>query len=507
MGWLSDWRSKRRQARTERLNQRAQQRLAAAVEQAPPETLRQLAAAAGIAGGKFSISSLAQLGYPLVIPPDGYLTPITGGLGVVFRDQESDIDRLLQASAWSWAAITGNAKAISMLVPQVEEQAGGTWEKAPPDHPLWSWIDDPLGTDAALPYWPYSHLSQVATIHQYVVGNAFWIPTIVRDELRSVYPILNPQQVTAQESTQFPGVPTEYRWSSTAGYRTFATDDLVNLMVPSAGSFWRGSSALRVALGAVDIDAVAVARQSANLNNHLGVSLIFNNKQPLPPDKTQRAAFVDEIIEDHRDAQKQGDPMVVGGFDITANPIQSPELQIFETKRFARTEILGVIGMPPAVAGILDKMILNNFKVAVVTWWHTHLLPLVQQQLGGINAQLVRPLYGNSTRLSYSLAGTDVSLQLLSAKLDVAIQLMQLGYSTNDINEMLALGMPTRDYLNIPQQGALIAGRLDDVIRILTELQDGVLAPEQTIAEDDPAPAPDAETEEAEEQEPTEAAA
>lgn len=507
MGWFNEWRVRRREARTQRLQQRAQHQLAQAIEQAPAETLRQVAAAAGIIGGQFSITSLSQLGYPLVIPPDGYLTPITGGLGVVFRDPESDLDRLLQASAWSWAAITGNAKAISMLVPQVEETVGGTWEKAPLEHPLWGWLDDPLGTDATLPYWPYSHLSMVTTMHQYVVGNGFWVPTIVRGDLRAVYPILNPQSVTATESTQLPGVPIEYRWSSTAGYRTFAPDELINLMVPSGGSFWRGSSALRVALGAVDIDAVAVARQAANLNNHLGANLILNNMQPLPPNKEQRKAFKDELIEDHREVAKQGDPLVIGGMQVTANPVSSPELQVFETKRFARTEILGVIGMPPAVAGILDKMILNNFKVAVVTWWHTHLLPMVQQQLGSINAQLVRPLYGNSTRISYSLAGTDVSLQLLSAKLDVAVQLMQLGYSTNDINEMLALGMPTRDYLNIPQQGALIAGRLDDVIRTLTELQDGILAPEQTIAEDEPAPAPDAETEPAEEAEAAEAAA
>lgn len=488
MGWLQNYRQRRANRRAEK----QKQELATAIELASPEALAQAVASARASGGQFALTSLGQLGYPLVYPPDGYLTPINSGLSVLFRDSEANIDRLLRASAWSWAAITGNAKAISMLRPEVQEKQGGVWVKAPSEHPLWMWIDDPLGTGVTLPFWPYSQLSYVTTCHYYIAGNAWWLPQVAGGDLLAVTPLLNPGAVDATEAKPL-GNPTMYHLNLPGFRKDFAPNEIVNIMAPSAGSYWKGSSALRAALGSVDTDAVAGARQNANLNNHIGAGLIFSTHGPLTPNDTQRQALKAEIVAEHRECAKQGDPLIVGGgINVTANPMSSPELQVFETKRFARTEILAAIGMPPAVAGILDKMILNNFGTSVVTWWHTHLLPVVEQQLGTINAQLIRPVYGRETRLAYSLAGTDVSLQLLGAKLDVGLKLQTLGYSTNDINEALSLGMPEHDYLNLPNQAAVIAGRLDDVIRLVQELRDGALAPDQTVAAPEPEPDPPA---------------
>jgi hypothetical protein len=446
MGWFANWKQRR-----------AAKRQAAQLTAVSPESK---AAAQEAFGGQFAVTSTDGR-----TTPAGYLTPITGGLpGMVFYDSEANIDRLLMASAWSWAAITGNAKAISQLVPVVQEKVAGNWVKAPPEHPLWAWIDDPLGVDDTLPYWPYSQLSYVTSLHYYIVGNAWWVPDVVRGDLVSVTPILNPGRVTATEDTVY-GVPTEYRISSTGGDLVLSPEQMVNIMAPSAGSFWRGSSALRAALVPVDTDAVATVRQNANLNNHLGMGLILSTKGPLGPNSTQRAALKAELLADFREAVNQNDPYITGGdMNVAANPLGSPELQVFETKQFSRTEILAVIGMPPTVAGILDKAILNNFGVSITTWWHTHLIPVIEQQLGTINAQIVRRLYGPDTRLGYSVAGTDVGLQLMSAKLEIALKLQTLGYATNDINEQLRLEMPLRDYLNTPNQALLIAGREDPTV-------------------------------------------
>lgn len=409
--------------------------------------------------GGFAITSGLQ-GTSTTSP---YLTPLSSGLvNFSFYDSQSNMDRLLMASAWSWAAIRGNAAAISSLVPVVQERSGGTWAKAPDTHPLWSFLGDPLGTDDALPYWPWSQLVFVSTLHYYIAGNAWWVPQVVGGDIRAVVPILQPGQVTAIEDAAF-GAPIEYRITLPGRIVTLAPSQMVNIMAPSAGSFWRGSSALRAALVPVDTDAMATARQNANLNNYLGFGHMLSTKQPLGPSKEQRAALTTELQDLFLDATNQGKPFVAGGgIEVTGNPV-GPELGVFDTKRFTRTEILAVIGMPPTVAGILDKAILNNFGVSVTTWWGTHLLPVLQQLLGSINAQMVQRVYGPNTRIWYSLAGTDVGHQLLNAKLDVGLKLQTLGYVTNDINERLELEMPTRPYLDIPNQGAIIAGRAQDV--------------------------------------------
>jgi hypothetical protein len=277
-----------------------------------------------------------------------------------------------------------------------------------------------------------------------------------------VVPILQPGQVTAIEDAAF-GAPVEYRITLPGRIVTMAPSQMVNIMAPSAGSFWRGASALRAALVPVDTDAMATARQNANLNNYIGFGHILSSKAPLGPSETQRTKLVTELQNQFMEAVNQGKPFVAGGgIEVSGNPV-GPELGVFDTKRFSRTEILAIIGMPPTVAGILDKAILNNFGVSVTTWWGTHLLPVLQQLLGSINAQMVQRVYGPDTRIWYSLAGTDVGHQLLNAKLDVGLKLQTLGYVTNDINERLELEMPKRPYLDIPNQGAIIAGRAEDV--------------------------------------------
>jgi hypothetical protein len=447
MGRFQQWRDKRKARRAAK-----QQAKAFDVLNANPEAKT---AAQEAFGGQFALTS-AALGSTTPLP---YLTPLTGGIsGVAFCDSAANIDRLLMASAWSWAAITGNAKAISQLIPVVQEKSGGDWQKAPDTHPLWDWIADPLGPDDTLPFWPYSQLSYVMTVHYYVTGNHYWVPTVVGGDLTAVTPILDCRRVTATED-QTHYAPTEYRISTPGGDIVLSPSELVNIMAPSAGSFWRGSSALRAALVPVDTDAVATVRQNANLNNHLGMGQIITTKGKLGPNIEQRQTLQASLQADYQQVQNQGLPWIVGGdVDVKGNPV-GPELQVFETKQFSRTEILAVIGMPPTVAGILDKAILNNFGVSVTTWWNTHLVPVIMQELGTINAQLVRPLYGKGTRIGYSIAGTDVGLQLQNAKLDNALKLQTLGYSTNDINEALRLEMPWRDYLDIPNQAAIIAGR------------------------------------------------
>jgi hypothetical protein len=451
MGWFAGWKERRQQRKSDKRKARALQ----LIEDSPEA----LAVAQEAFGGRFAITSEIQ-GSSTTSP---YLTPLTSGLvNFAFYDSQSNMDRLLMASAWSWAAIRGNAAAISSLVPVVQERRNGGWAKAPDTHPLWTFLGDPLGTDDALPYWPWSQLIFVSTLHYYIAGNAWWVPQVVGGDIRAVTPILQPGQVTAIEDASF-GAPIEYRITLPGRIVTLTPSQMVNIMAPSAGSFWRGSSALRAALVPVDTDAMATARQNANLNNYLGFGHILSTKQPLGPSAEQRAALTTELQDLFMEAVNQGKPFVAGGgIEVDGNPV-GPELQIFDTKQFSRTEILAIIGMPPTVAGILDKAILNNFGVSVTTWWGTHLLPVLQQLLGSINAQMVQRVYGPATRIWYSLAGTDVGHQLLSAKLDVGLKLQTLGYVTNDINERLELEMPTRPYLDIPNQGAIIAGRAQDV--------------------------------------------
>ena len=434
-----------------------------------------------------SVSSL----FTLVSSPTGYLYPSIGYAG-------GQLEQLLTASTWSWAAITGNAKALSQLAPVVEERTDGTWERAPDSHPLWDLIHDPLGADATLPYWPWSQLIYVTALHFYMIGNAYWIPTVVGGKVTALFPVLQPQCVTADESPMF-HAPTQYRIGGSGVMSgPWAPDEIINIMSPSPDSFWKGSSALAAALRPIEIDAIASDRQRANLANKVAPGMIVSVEKGLGPTGPQRDAAKADLIAGYQATENDGLPWVIGGGVKVTPPFGANELAYFQTMDASRDKILATIGMSPPVAGVLDRAILNNFAVSNVTWWNTHLFPVLTQIVQSINSQLVRRYYGKDTRLWYDLTGTDVALQLLDARLEVALKLQTLGYSTNDINAELELQMPVRDYLNIPNQQFVVAGRLDEIQRLLDELQDGHLAP---AARTD---APPEETEETEVEEETE---
>lgn len=374
--------------------------------------------------------------------------------------QDSDLDRLLRASAWAWAAINGNARAMSQLTPIVQERVAGKWEKAGDEHPLYRFLADPLGTDDALPYWSWQHLYYVIALHYYSVGNAYLVPVDAMGDL-SVVPLLRPHKMTADEDPRY-GVPTVYHYDGSphGGRVDFAPGSLVNVQAPNASSFWAGAAPLRAALRDVEIDHVATERQRYNLRNQIAPGPIVSFDY-MAPSEAQREQIKQELIDNYREAQNHGDPLVLGSAAKVDKGWSPDELKIFDTRQAARDSILAVIGIQPSILGQLDRATYSNTKEATVLWWNASIYPLLSIVYGHLNAQLIQRRPGNEdSRLWFSLAGSSIGMQLLSSQLDVAEQLQKLGYSTNTINEHLELGLPEEDYLDKSTGADVIAGRV-----------------------------------------------
>lgn len=464
MSLWGDWRKGRQAAKAKRLQSRASRLHARAVKAE--------AAHAGITS-----ETLGQF-FTLIAPPDGFLIPFTG-----FTD--TSLERLLRASAWAWAAVNGNSQAMASLPVVVQERTGGKWTPAPDNHPLWRFVDDPLGPDKAFPFWAWEQLFWVTLVHRYGVGNSFWVPQIVEGDLFAVQPLLQPGQMRAVEN-KVTRAPTEFKYS--AGGQTFALppDKIVNIMAPSPSSFWKGLAPLAVALRSIETDHLAGERTKYFLQNMIAPGAIVAIQGAMGPTAGQKKTVKEILIEDFQASDKSGMPWVIGGNVTVHDPPKQTDMQLLDTRRYHRDEILAVIGMPPPVAGVLDRAILNNFETANRTWWNHYLFPILGSVYNTINVQLVRPTYGSGVRLWYDLVSTDIALQLFGARVDEALKLSKLGYSTNDINQHLKLGMPEHDYLDLPQQGLIQAGRLQDLKDIVAELSDGQVGggdPEPDAAE------------------------
>jgi phage portal protein BeeE len=424
-----------------------------------------------------TVSDLSQWFTLVTSPPNGYLMPAVG-----FSD--SNLTRLLMASAWSWAAITGNSKAMASVPVIIQRRVGGSWV-TDPAHPLNAFVTDPLGRDDNLPYWSWQQLFYVTAVHRYIAGNAYWIPVDVNGQLDSVGVWFNPGGVTAVENIY--KAPIEYKLTGYQGTIVKPASEVVNIMAPSPDSYWQGLAPLSVALRAIETDYQAAERQRYNLRNKVAPGMIVSIETPLGPNPTQRTNVKDELIDNYQSAENDGTPWVIGGAAKIHPPLTSTELQYFDTRAFSRDEILAVIGMPPPVAGVLDRAILNNFTAANTLWWNHYLVPVINEIYGAINAQLVRKYYpAGDVRIWYDLTGSDVALQLFRERIQVGLELQKLGYCTNDINSRLGLEMPEHEYLDLPNTQLIQAGRTEEMTEAVEET-DGSEESETTETETDAA--------------------
>jgi hypothetical protein len=341
-----------------------------------------------------------------------------------------------------------------------------------PDHELNRFTEDPLGRDDNLPYWSWQQLFYVSALHRYVVGNSFWLPVEVKGKLDSVVLWLSPDGVTATENAY--KAPVEFKLTGSQGSITKPAAEVVNIMAPSPDSYWKGLAPLSVALRAIETDYQAAERQRYNLRNKVAPGMIVSIETPLGPKPDQRGNIMDELVDNYQAAEKDGTPWVIGGAAKVHPPLTSTELQYFDTRAFSRDEILAVIGMPPPVAGVLDRAILNNFTAANTLWWNHYLVPVINEIYGAINAQLIRKYYPDGdVRIWYDLTGSDVALQLFRERIQVGLELQKLGYPTNEINKRLGLEMTEHPILDLPNTQLIQAGRTEEMLEAIQNVLSG----------------------------------
>jgi hypothetical protein len=414
---------------------------------------------------------------------DGWFSPVFNFSGV-------NLDETIQAATWSYAAIDGNSRTMSSLEPVVQVRRRGTWTKAPPNHPLWDFLADPLGPDPIYPFWSWGRLMHLTFLHRYAAGNCYWKPQVVGFEdnrrIYSVIPLLSPGSMTV---TEHPTRKTVERWNYLGA--VYDPDELVNINVPSADSYWKGASPLRAALMPISTDNYAANRQDASLRNRVGLGPIIGINGPLGPSKEQEQEMYDRLITNYQSAKQEGLPFIIGGdIEVTEGP-KASDLQLFDTRRYCRDQMLAVLGMPPPVAGVYDNAVYSNFKQANLIWWTHYLFPTLNDTYRAINAQLVSQVYDADTRIWYDLTGSDIAHQLFDQRVDTALNLSKLGYSTNDVNDRLDLGMPERGYLDLPNTQLVQAGRisLEQVVKMINgDLEDIVDDEPEPVVEPEPEP-------------------
>lgn len=414
---------------------------------------------------------IADLGPAIsaLIMPDGFLPALhfTG----------DTVEQVYEAATWSYAAISANAEAAASLPILVQRRKGDAWIEDL-DHDLNQFVAEPLGPGIR-PCWNLNQLIEMIAQQLYLVGDSFAridsfrggrFPAVEPWHPQDVFVWSDGQRATEYEHQPRPRVE---RLSPGADFSTerLPARKVLHVMFGGPGSMVRGHSPLTVARRPIETDRIAQERVRANLLNKVAPGLILRHTPgqargwaaALAPGTTQRDQALKYLRDEYAKATQDGLPLLVGpDTELMSPPETIAQLAYADVRGMTREEMLGIFRTPPPLLGILSDSTLQNIRWSVKIWWATALAPLLRNILWTLNAQIVRRFYGLDVRLNFGVDESEIGLEVLRSRAEVAQILVGVGHSTNDASQRVNLGMPLRPELDAANMGVVVAGHADD---------------------------------------------
>jgi len=374
------------------------------------------------------------------------------GAPVMMSLMAGNLADALYACAWSFIAVTKTAAELAQLPPMVQVKKDGKWTRDD-KHPLNELITRPHGPADTPPNWSWSQLIQCIATHLQMDQNGCVLRIAEAfDNPVALWPLIFDPLVIDEDSRHFPA---QYRY----GNVKLKPQEVVHFTLPHPSSYTKSLPPFVAALRAVKIDAVSAQRTEANVVNRLAPGCIIRVPGLMSisgPKRDQTLAYVREQC---GTSNLDGMPIVGGdGWEIVAAPPTYQNVGLSPTRMEARREVLGVHGMPEALA-ITVETDRASIKEKRVIWWDLTLFPHEETIYNTFNRQLVSPYYGDDVRLWYDLSGSQIALALLSDRCGVAQLLVDMGYPTNMAADRVQLDMPRHAALDEPNQAKVIAGR------------------------------------------------
>lgn len=450
-------------------------------------------AGTAMAGGGALLRSdgpIADLGPAIsaLVMPDGFLPALhfTG----------DTVEQVYEAATWSYAAISVNAEAAASLPLVVQRRTKNAWVDDP-NHDLNRFVQEPFGPGVR-PCWNLNQLIEVIAQQLYLVGDHFSAIDSYRGGRFPAVDPWHPQDVfvwsDGRRATSYEHQPRP-RVERLGPRADFSTErriarEVLHAMFVGPGSMVRGHSPLTVARRPIETDRIAQERVRANLLNKVAPGLIIKHTPGQArtsignvnaASTTQRDALIAYLREEYAKTTKDGRPLVLGAdTDLMQPPETISQLAYADVRGMTREEMLAIFRTPPPLLGILGDSTLQNIRWSVKIWWATALAPLLRSILWTINAQIVRRFYGLDVRIHFGVDESEIGLEILRSRAEVAQILTGIGHSTNDASQRVDLGMPLRPELEAANMGVVVAGHAED-------------APQGTLPGGNAAPEPAAE--------------
>ena len=360
---------------------------------------------------------------------------------------DTELQDALSKSVWAFAAIQRNVQALCGVTPEIQRYSG-RWVTDGGNSDLRKLITYPAGR-SRLPVRSWADWLEIVLLQLYVFGR-----TYLDTRAGVLTPLKKPRSVEPQWDKS--GNLTGWKYGRTK----YAPEDLVELHVAGADSYFGGLSPYEAATQAIVTEATAAERARYNLENRVAPGLIFRIPESWLEDD-RREEMTKWLVEQYQTASSTGTPMVLSSdSDVTAPPdYKAMTEELFGSAKNSRESIFAVFGTPPPVLGIYDQATLSNFEKSYKIWWEAILLPMYSHIMNQLNVQYIHPRFGDDVRLWYGLENTEIGIIRQSARADLAKKYVDIGYPGNIAAREAGLTMPQVPDLDVANVPWVTAGR------------------------------------------------
>lgn len=208
---------------------------------------------------------------------------------------------------------------------------------------------------------------------------------------------------------------------------------------------WRGLAPIAAVREGITIDLFAQAWSKRFLKNNARPDFVIT--APIGLTQTERDRIEAQFMHKYGGEKNWHKPAVLEeGTTVAAFSAPPADIQWLEQRHNSRDEVGAVFGVPDEIMGY-GKDTYENFQTALEVFWTLTIKPLAEHRDDNLTHffTYVRPILNPGQRIATDFSTVGVLQEDIAPKVEMALKFKTLGYSANQINERLSLGMPDID--------------------------------------------------------------
>lgn len=337
---------------------------------------------------------------------------------------------------------------VRSLIHARQEQEGEEKQRAAEDHPLVRLFENPHPEYTALDLW------EATVVHLDAGGELFWVLSgrdgkrITRNAVpEEIWP-LGPagwHPAKDKEGTQGIGesrVPPYWAWRSTddsAKLYVYERREVVHFTRYNPYSMYRGLGSARAAKAAAAGGMAATQFNLNSIKNGMDPGGIVKiDGSPSPEDKKA----LKQSLRDYEGEGNRGRTLLLSkGMDYLWNPRSPKDAEFVKLYEFGRDEVIACRGVPKSIVSITDSVPYATAMADRARFYENAVIPLALCIEMRLWQDLFRHIDSGAAWGEFDLSTATSLLESVNSTLDAGLKYFQLGYSRDEVNTHLRLGM------------------------------------------------------------------